>query len=366
MPGDIRACGEDRVRICSVACTWGDCEEPECDGVAARACGPCGGGGQTRECVRGAWSAWSPCDRAPEVCEPGDVISCDGGGAATCNDRCEWSACAPEAPSCPPDNPLCAIALSNDGAHLYVHGDAFRLHDGQPLSRVIRELGGRSNLCMRELAVNDWRVHGRETRVRDDDGDGWLELRLPPLLEGIAPYGGCPSCGGLPFQVSLYRCGADALGDWLDTGQPGEPRSGDFLAVTPDELCRERWAFAVSYTAERGYFASGAEIMAQGCDEQPERECEPFELDLHPVAGERLDGVIEWWPADGTPPDRTPALPDGGRHHSRPDACAATVDLVEHLDRASSTASGALFGAQPLCPLPAGGLGAAHNGACVL
>jgi hypothetical protein len=61
-----------------------------CIGFGSQPCGNCGV--QTRQCVNGAWQAWSRCN-GEGACAPGVSQPCGSMGTQVCANSCQWSAC---------------------------------------------------------------------------------------------------------------------------------------------------------------------------------------------------------------------------------------------------------------------------------
>lgn len=88
--GNIQACGNGGSQQCGNNCQWGPCLNQGCVGPAMQSCGNCGT--QSRTCVNGVWSAWTPCANQGS-CSPNAVQTCGNGGTQICSVTCQWDAC---------------------------------------------------------------------------------------------------------------------------------------------------------------------------------------------------------------------------------------------------------------------------------
>lgn len=247
---DGAVCGAARV------CRDGACVAEACVGAAEQICGDCGR--RTRRCVDGGWTGWSAC-MGEGVCRPGEVEACAGGNR-TCGAQCLWQACQPD--GCELD--ACAVRFGPDGRTVEVDSTAFVLHGGTPLTQLLAE----DDLCHIGWAIGEIYNH-RQRPVRDANGDGWIEIPLPAMEAGLAPYPGCPDCvrAGLPYRFSLRRCHPDlvALPHYLNAGPPGGPLTGEFYWHGVDDQCNVTGSLAVSWVDGR-YVASGLDAGPLSCE----------------------------------------------------------------------------------------------------
>lgn len=271
-PGETTPCPGGGTKTCDSGCGWGQC-------VVATSCSPFvvrlpAGTTATELTWRGGDGA--PLTTTPVASTGGTFSSPLGACTATfawptgsttgaptgtatlaggqtidlCRLAVGWGASADGACQSAP-----SVRFSPNRTTVQIERAAFALIDGTPVSNV-------GEVCAVMWALGTpW--HNQEVPVQDTDQDGWLELHLPPLAAGATPYSG-GGCGNapptLPARFSLKRCGYEnwLVGNWLSYGGPWDTRVQAFGWRGIDDTCTMTGSLAVSWTAELGYWASGA------------------------------------------------------------------------------------------------------------
>lgn len=240
------------------ACTTNDaCSGGQCVGtvgacsagaIETTACGACGEGTKTRTCTSTcSWGAWSPCVNTG--CAPGGTEPCSnefGTGERTCTGFCQWSACDAGP----------AIYFTPDKTSVAFRLDDLELNDGTSIA----ELEAAGILCSEWFALGEPFQH--EEVLNDANHDGVVEVEIPLLRHGDAPYAGCCP-GGLPARFNLKECGwGSEESRWLHL-IPDDPRFNDFVMLGTDTRCICTASLAVSRDASTGVWASGSELSYQ-------------------------------------------------------------------------------------------------------